>query len=87
MSSITKPNKLQKTGEFSEIIGDRWLKNRLATLLFLSLSLNLIIAPAVMAATGASITRQTAYAIGILYCVTVALSVYLFAVIFQPERF
>lgn len=70
-----------------EIIGDRWLKNPLATVLFLGLSLNLIIAPAVMAATGAEITRQTAYAIGILYCITVALSVYLFTVIFQPERF
>lgn len=82
-----KPNKLQKTGEFIEIISDRWLKNPLATVLFLSLSLNLIIAPAVMAASGTEITRKTAYAIGILYCVTVALSVYLFTVIFQPERF
>ena len=82
-----KPINLLKTGEFIEIIIERWLKNPLATVLFLSLSLNLIIAPAVMAATGASITRQTAYAIGILYCVTVALSVYLFTVILQPERF
>lgn len=78
------PKNLKET---MEIIGDRWLKNPLATVLFLSLSLNIIIAPAVMAATDATITRQTAYAIGILYCVTVALSVYLFTVIFQPERF
>ena len=90
-----KPNKLSKTGEFIEIIGDRfagavaqrWLKNPLAIVIFVGMSLNLIFAPMVMAATGASITRQTAYAIGILYCVTVALSVYLFTVIFQPERF
>ena len=90
-----KPNKLSKTGEFIEIIGDsfagavaqRWLKNPLAIVIFVSMSLNLIFAPMVMAATGAEITRQTAYAIGILYCVTVALSVYLFTVIFQPERF
>lgn len=78
------PENLKET---IEIISDRWLKNPLATVLFLSLCLNLIIAPAVMSATGTEITRQTAYAIGILYCVTVALSVYLFTVIFQPERF
>ena len=82
-----KPNKLSKTGEFIEIIGDRWSKNPIATVLFVGMSLNLIFAPMVMAATGAEITRQTAYAIGILYCVTVALSVYLFTVILQPERF
>lgn len=57
------PENLKET---MEIVGDRWIKNPLATVLFLSLSLNLFIAPAVMAATGANITRQTAYAIGIL---------------------
>ncbi|MGV2828765.1 potassium-transporting ATPase subunit F [Myxosarcina sp. GI1(2024)] len=68
-------------------IGDRFLKNSLAKVLLLTTSLNLVIAPAVMAASGTEITRQTAYAIGILYCVTLGLSVYLFTVIFQPERF
>ena len=82
-----KPNNLSKTGEFIEIIIDRGLKNPWAIAVFLGMSLNLIFAPTVMAATGATITRQTAYAIGILYCVTVALSIYLFTVIFQPERF
>lgn len=82
-----KPNNLLKIGEFIEIIIERWLRNPWAVAIFLGMSLNLIFAPMVMAATGAEITRQTAYAIGILYCVTVALSVYLFTVIFQPERF
>ena len=68
-------------------IGDRFLKNPLAMVLFITISLNLIIAPVVMAASGTEITRNTAYVIGILYCVTLALSVYLFTVIFQPERF
>ena len=77
----------ENLGETIEIIGDRWSKNPIATVLFVGMSLNLIFAPMVMAATGAEITRQTAYAIGILYCVTVALSVYLFTVILQPERF
>ena len=82
-----KPNNLSKIGEFIEIVTNSWLKNPLAIAIFLGMSLNLIFAPMVMAATGAEITRQTAYAIGILYCVTVALSVYLFTVILQPERF
>jgi K+-transporting ATPase KdpF subunit len=73
--------------EFVEIVKEQWSKNTLATIIFLGMSLNLIIAPVVMAASGNEITRNTAYAIGILYCVTIALSIYLFTVIFQPERF
>jgi K+-transporting ATPase KdpF subunit len=73
--------------ETMQNIGDRLLKNSLAKVLFFTISLNLIIAPVVMAASGNEITRNTAYAIGALYCVTIALSVYLFTVIFQPERF
>jgi K+-transporting ATPase KdpF subunit len=73
--------------EFFVIVCDRFIKNSLAMVLFITISLNLIIAPVVMAASGTEITRNTAYAIGILYCVTIALSVYLFTVIFQPERF
>ncbi|MEN9568337.1 MAG: hypothetical protein RLZZ69_3533 [Cyanobacteriota bacterium] len=73
--------------EFLEIVKERWSKNPLATIIFLGMSLNLIIAPIVMAAAGNEITRNTAYAIGILYCVTIALSIYLFTIIFQPERF
>ena len=73
--------------DFLEIFQEQWNKNTLAKILFSTISLNLIIAPVVMAASGAEITRNTAYAIGILYCVTIALSVYLFTVIFQPERF
>jgi K+-transporting ATPase KdpF subunit len=88
-----KINKLNKFSTFPNLIetiqniSDRFLKNPLAIALFLTISLNLIIAPVVMAASGAEITRNTAYAIGILYCVTIALSIYLFTVIFQPERF
>jgi K+-transporting ATPase KdpF subunit len=55
--------------------------------LFLLLCLNLVIAPAVQAATGHELSRTQAYTLGILGLVTVALSVYLFVVMFQPERF
>jgi K+-transporting ATPase KdpF subunit len=55
--------------------------------LLLLLCLNLVIAPAVQAATGNELSRHQAYALGILGLVTVALSIYLFVVMFQPERF
>ncbi|NEP18749.1 MAG: K(+)-transporting ATPase subunit F [Leptolyngbya sp. SIO4C1] len=53
---------------------------------FFALCLNLVLAPAVYAASE-MLTRKAAYAIGVLLLVTVGLSIYLFAVIFQPERF
>lgn len=56
-------------------------------LLLLLLVFNLICAPAVQAATGNVLSRPQAYALGILGLVTVALSTYLFVVMFQPERF
>ena len=54
--------------------------------LFLLLCLNLIIAPAVYAAS-AEISKGQAWAIALLGVVTLALSTYLIVVIFQPERF
>ncbi len=82
-----KTSLFQNIGELIQIVLEHWSKNSLATIILVGMSLNLIIAPAVMAASGAEVSRQTAYAIGILYCVTLGLSVYLFTVIFQPERF
>ncbi|MGL5082069.1 MAG: K(+)-transporting ATPase subunit F [Microcoleaceae cyanobacterium] len=61
--------------------------NPMAFALFFSLCFNLVIAPVIYAATGEDLTRKAAYALGILLLVVVALSVYLFVVIFQPERF
>lgn len=55
--------------------------------LFFLLCFNLILAPAVLAATDGGISRLNAYAIGILGLVTLGLAVYLFAVMLQPERF
>ncbi len=73
--------------EIREIVQEQWKRNPLPIQLFLLLCLNLLIAPAVDAATGAEITRKAAYALGILGIVTLGLSIYLFVVIFQPERF
>lgn len=73
--------------EAGEMLREQWKRNPLPIQLFLLLCLNLLIAPSVDAATGEEITRRAAYAIGILGIVTVGLGVYLFVVIFQPERF
>lgn len=73
--------------EVIEIVQEQWKRNPLPIQLFLLLCLNLLIAPAVDAATGAEITRKAAYALGVLGIVTLGLSIYLFVVIFQPERF
>jgi K+-transporting ATPase KdpF subunit len=55
--------------------------------LFLALLLNLVIAPTVLAATGGTVSRMNAYAIGLLGLVTLGLAVYLMMVMLQPERF
>ena len=52
-----------------------------------SFAINLILAPAVYAATGGTISREQSYALGLLGLVTMALSIYLFVVIIQPEKF
>jgi K+-transporting ATPase KdpF subunit len=55
--------------------------------LLAALLLNLAIAPLVLASSGSTGDRGTAYALGLLGIVIVGLVGYLFVVIFQPERF
>lgn len=70
-----------------ELLQEQWKRNPLPIGIFLMMCLNLVIAPAVYASAGESITHKAAWAIGILALVTLGLAVYLFAVILQPERF
>ncbi|OKH40960.1 potassium-transporting ATPase subunit F [[Phormidium ambiguum] IAM M-71] len=62
-------------------------KKTWSSLILSLICLNLIVAPAVYAAAGGEIERSSAWAIGLLGLLTLALSIYLFVVIFQPERF
>jgi K+-transporting ATPase KdpF subunit len=62
-------------------------QNSQAIAIFIALCLNLPLAQAVYAGTGAEITPKTAWAIALLGLVILALCVYLFAVILQPEKF
>jgi K+-transporting ATPase KdpF subunit len=83
---VIQPTYLQLTEALAEIWFE-WRRQKLPLYLFLLLSLNLAIAPAVQAGTGDTFSRGQAYALGGLGLVTVALSVYLFTVMFQPEKF
>lgn len=86
-----KPLKLSSLVPFQlEEVQHLWTQlyqRKVPRYLFLLLCLNLVLAPAVQAATGDVFSRTQAYALGILGLVTAALSIYLFVVMFQPERF
>lgn len=73
--------------EIIELVQEQRQRNPFPMWLFLALCLNLIIAPAIYAATGEELTHKATYALGLLTLITITLSIYLFVVIFQPERF
>ncbi|BAZ32712.1 potassium-dependent ATPase G chain [Cylindrospermum sp. NIES-4074] len=62
-------------------------KQQLPLVIFIMLCLNLLIAPVVYAAAGGILEKRSTWAIGVLGFVTAALVIYLFIVVFQPERF
>jgi K+-transporting ATPase KdpF subunit len=64
-----------------------WNRRKYPTYIFLALCFNVILASTAFAATGDTFSRPQIYALGILGLGTVALSGYLFVVMFQPERF
>jgi K+-transporting ATPase KdpF subunit len=53
----------------------------------LFLLLNLVLAPVVQASVGGTLSRGQSYALTLLGLVTFGLFIYLFMVIFQPEKF
>jgi len=80
-----------KNSQFS-ILNSSFIKLRsypqkLAVYFLTILGLNLIVSPLVQASTGGVFSRGQSYALGLLGLVTISLFVYLFVVIFQPERF
>lgn len=83
-------NLLQVSSQALETVTDiwsEWRRQKLPLYLFLGLCFNLILAPAVFAATGRDFSRTQAYWLAALGLVTVALAIYLFFVMFVPERF
>lgn len=69
------------------IMNYEWRRQRLSVGIFVLLCVNLVIAPAVYAASDGALERKYAYALGLLGLVTLGLVAYLFVVVFQPERF
>ncbi|HEY9654850.1 MAG TPA: potassium-transporting ATPase subunit F [Crinalium sp.] len=81
---------LQMTTETLEAVSElwsAWRKQKLPLYLFLALCFNLIIAPVVYAASGSELSRTQAWSLGLLGLGAVAMSVYLFFVMFVPEKF
>ncbi|MDF5709196.1 MAG: potassium-transporting ATPase subunit F [Nostoc sp. S4] len=65
----------------------QWRKQKLPLYLFLAMCFNLVVAPVVYAATSEQLTRSQAWGVGLLGLVTVGISIYLFFVMFVPEKF
>lgn len=68
-------------------VWSEWRRQKLPLYLFLALCFNLVIAPVVYAAGGDEFSRSQAWALGLLGLGTLALSIYLFFVMFVPEKF
>ncbi len=66
---------------------ERWRQQKFPLYIFLGFCFNLVLAPAVFAATGGDLSKVQAYWLAGLGLVTVALSIYLFFVMFVPEKF
>ncbi|MBR8832224.1 MAG: hypothetical protein N5P05_000714 [Chroococcopsis gigantea SAG 12.99] len=64
-----------------------WRRQKIPLYLFILLSFNLLVAPVVYGATGNELSRSQAWTLGLLGLATVALSIYLFFVMFAPEKF
>ncbi|HEY9804907.1 MAG TPA: potassium-transporting ATPase subunit F [Leptolyngbyaceae cyanobacterium] len=60
---------------------------RLPLYIFLGMCFNLVVAPVVYAATGDEFSRTQAWALGLLGIATLGVSIYLFFVMFIPEKF
>ncbi|BAY33936.1 K+-transporting ATPase subunit F [Nostoc carneum NIES-2107] len=76
----------QVIADITEIFSD-WRKQKLPLSIFLGMCFNLVVAPVVYAATGEEFSRTQAWALGLLGLVTLSLSIYLFFVMFVPEKF
>lgn len=89
MIKVNLRNRVLSVEMFEEVafVWREWRRQRLPLGIFVLLCLNLVLAPAVYAATSGTLERRQVWAIGVLILITVVLAGYLFVVVFQPERF
>ncbi|NQE34152.1 K(+)-transporting ATPase subunit F [Microcoleus asticus] len=78
------PRDFQEIIELAQML---WQRHPIPVHLFLVMCFNAIIAPAVYAVGREDLTRKAVWGLSLLGLVIIALSIYLFVVIFQPERF
>ncbi|MBD3886578.1 potassium-transporting ATPase subunit F [Phormidium tenue FACHB-886] len=81
------PQSATQTLETMREIWSEWHTQKLPLYLFLALCFNLVVAPVVYAASGNEFSRTQAWALGLLGLGTIAISIYLFFVMFVPEKF
>jgi K+-transporting ATPase KdpF subunit len=84
---LVSPPSTASVIEAATDIWAEWRRQKLPLYLFLGLCFNLVLAPAVFAATGGDLSKVQAYWLAGLGLVTVCLSIYLFFVMFVPEKF
>lgn len=65
----------------------QWRRQKLPLYLFLAMCFNLVVAPIVYGATGEELSRSQSWGLGLLGLTTLGLSIYLFFVMFVPEKF
>ena len=80
------PISTQTLEDITEIFS-QYRHQKLPLYLFLGMCFNLLVAPVVYAATSEQFSRTQAWALGLLGLVTLSLSIYLFFVMFVPEKF
>jgi hypothetical protein len=84
---LSSPLSASSVIEAATDIWAEWYRQKLPLYLFIGLCCNLVLAPAVFAATGGDLSKVQAYWLAGLGLVTVCLSIYLFFVMFIPEKF
>ncbi|WP_298919029.1 potassium-transporting ATPase subunit F [uncultured Nostoc sp.] len=87
-----KPSHIRRTIPVAQVLEEitewcQWRRQKLPLYLFLAMCFNLVVAPLVYAATGEQLSRSQSWGLGLLGLVTLGLSIYLFFVMFVPEKF
>jgi K+-transporting ATPase KdpF subunit len=86
LHSISNEPLLQSIATATDLVRD-FRRHKVPLWILLGMGFNLVLAPAVYASTGEQLSRSQAWALGLLALVSLAIAVYLFFVMFQPERF
>ncbi|MUL36676.1 potassium-transporting ATPase subunit F [Gloeocapsopsis dulcis] len=84
---LSATDQLIEVTEAMAFLWKRSRKQKLPVVTFVLLCLNLVLAPTVYAAADGTLERSSAWAVGLLILLTLALATYLFVVVLQPERF